>query len=249
MKGFVSVMIIALVSVFVAFPASAQNTDCSMYTAKAGDVKNDDNSAENRENLKSFVLNAKCALEKVDTVNSLLKLVNGNFRNLGDWRTTDIGGIYLFIFEKPTEEGAIVLFNANNPEFEGYDLSVVDASGNDVAELLNDNLDNFSIYTWDDPRFEGDEVKEEGKAPGTTPKVSYATAVELSGTLSTVFIIGSGFYLNPMPDTTEESDDGGCAIARGTVNAHGSTSSTLNLFLIVSALFLAVSWKSHTDGR
>ena len=250
MKGFVSAMIIALASVFMAFPASAQDMgddDCSMYTATAGDVKNDDESQENKDNLESFVLNAKCTLEKVKTINAFLTQL-AKFRNEENW---NVNGVYLFIFEKPEKEtpDPVVLFNANNPELEDYNLNIEDHSqpAQNVADVINRSLeeDGFSTYTWDDPRFEGDEKDEQGKSPGTSEKISYASTVtlDLFGPKET-FIIGSGFYPNAPP--IMDSDDG-CAIA--SASTHKSAALMLNLFLIVSALFLAVSWKNRSDGK
>ena len=204
MKGFVSAMIIALVSVFTTFPASAQGTgnNCSTYTATAGDIieGKDADTATNRTNLKNFVMNAKCAFERIDSTNALLTQL-AEFRK-GDWMGINFeNGVYLFIFEKPGDEtpNPSVLFNANNPEFEGNDLNVTDYSTppKNVANVINENLeeeggDGFSTYTWDDPYWLSDNMNEPEKSPGTTAKVSYSVTAELMGEK---FVIGSGFYL------------------------------------------------------
>ena len=139
-------------------------------------------------------MNAKCALEKVGTTNDLFKQL-GKFRNKTDWRGIDVNGVYLFIFEN-TEE-SVVLFNANNPGFEGSSLTVRDIiTGRNIGLSIRDSISGtgFTSYHWDDPTTILDDENEEGKSPGNTPKRTYAATVKVLGE---EFIIGSGFYLDP----------------------------------------------------
>ena len=158
--------------------------------------------------------------------------------------------LYIFMASEADEHGVhqeIALFNAINPAVEGINLhEVTDANDVEIAHELIDVAapegDGFGEYTWDDPRIEGDEVNEAGKSPGTSDKVSYTVKVELPGSAQTEFVLGSGFYPTPLMD---DSGDDGCAIAGGTAGRDG-LSPLFNLFLVVSALFLAVSWKTRT---
>ena len=239
-----SLFFAAIFALAGAFPVFAQT---------ASDVVNDTDSQANRDALKSFVDNAKNHIEGAQGIDDLFSRLRDQ-RDEGTWMNKE-NGIYVFIFQKPQAGGdeELVIFNANNPELEGRNLHVTDASmpSVDVGHSINTAVvekegegKGFSEYTWDDPRFEGDEVDEEGKSPGTSKKVSYAVEVTLLNDPQK-FILGSGFYPNP-PPAMDDSDDG-CAIVSGELSTRKSASSMLNLLLIVSALFLAVSWKSRLD--
>ena len=257
MKRFFLVIAVALVSVFTAVPSFAHGGD-HQNTTLASDVMNGVDNEENRDALKNFVMHAKDHIEEAAHIEDFLILLSEFRDEEGDWIAHE-RSIYLYIFtageaDEHGEHQEIAVFNAINPAVEGVNLhGITDADGVEVAHELIDAAtqpeeDGFGEYTWDDPRIEGDEVTEAGKSPGTSPKVSYAVKVELPGgeqLTATEFVLGSGFYPTPLVD---DSDDDGCAIAGGT-SGRDSLSSLFNLFLVVFALFLAVSWKVHTVRR
>jgi len=223
----------------------------------ASAVMNGVDNDENREALKNFVEHAKAHIEEATHIEDFLILLSEFRDEQGDWIAHE-RSIYLYIFtageaDESGEHQDIAVFNAINPAVEGINLhEMTDANGVEVAHEIIDAAtepggDGFGKYTWDDPRIEGDEVNEAGKSPGTSNKISYAVKVELPGgeqLTSTEFVVGSGFYPTPLMD---DSDDG-CAIAGGTTGRN-SLSSLFNLFLVVSAMFLAVSWRIHTIRR
>ena len=253
MKGFFLAVTLVLVSVFIAVPSFAHDGD-HQDTTLASAVMNGVDNDENREALKNFVMHAKAHIEEAVHIEDFLILLSEFRDEQGDW-TAHEGSIYLYIFtageaDEHGEHEEVAVFNAINPAVEGINLhGVTDANGVEIAHELIDTAtepgrDGFGEYTWDDPRIEGDEVNEAGKSPGTSDKVSYTVKVELPGgeqLTSTEFVLGSGFYPTPLMD---DSDDG-CAIAGGTTGKD-SLSSLFNLFLMVSAMFLAVSWRIHT---
>ena len=250
MKGFFLAAALILASGFIAAPSFAHgggHQDTTLASAVMNGVDNE----ENRNALKNFVMHAKAHVEEAANIEDLLLLLSEFRDEEGDWIAHE-RSIYLYIFTATeTEDGGheeIAVFNAINPAVEGLDLhEVTDANGREIAHELIDaatepGRDGFGEYTWDDPRIEGDEVNEAGKSPGTSDKVGYVVTVELLGgeqSTSTEFILGSGFYPTPLMD---DSDDGGCAIAGGTAGRDG-LGSLFSLFLAVSALFLAVSWR------
>ena len=211
---------------------------------------------ENRNTLKNFVMHAKAHIEEAEYIEDFLILLSEFRKEEGDWIAHE-RSIYLYIFtageaDEHGEHREIGIFNALNPQREGTNIhNMTDANGVEVAHELIDaatepRRDGFGEYTWDDPRIKGDEVSEPGKSPGTSAKVGYVVKVELPGgeqLTSTEFVLGSGFYPTPLMDS-----DSGCAIAGGTAG-RDSLGSLLNLVLTVSALFLAVSWKTHTVRR
>ena len=164
------------------------------------------------------------------------------------WRTLPwkYGAVYLFIM---TEEHKLVFFNGNTPALENGSLDVTDDAGNDVGDLIVKAVKNlpegegtFVEYLWDDPTEDGDNVRDEqgnlipGRAPGTSPKVSYVERVEF---LDQNFIIGSGFH-------PEDSGDNGCAVAGA---GDTTQNAAFNLLLIVSALFSVVLRRNRRRGE
>ena len=191
----------------------------------------------------------------------------------GPWKS---GAIYLFGMDDNVDVQR-VLFNGLDAQLEDKDLKLFDEAGQDVGKLIINEVRAapkgegvFVEYCWDDPDYEGDEVRDEngspipGKAPGKSYKISYVVDMLDYIGLPTLpgapkYIFGSGIYPKEgeadllsgcefsragMDGSTgepaeETSDDGGC-----TISGAGDTpqSTTFNLFLIISALFLAVSF-------
>ena len=193
----------------------------------------------------------------------------------GPWKS---GPVYLFIMDDNVDVQRVI-FNGLDAQLEDGDLKVLDEAGQDVGRLIIDRVRSapkgegvFVEYCWDDPEYEGDEVRDEdgnpipGEAPGKSYKISYVVnAIDyiglptLPGTNTPKYIFGSGIYPkegegdlldgcefsragtdgSTGEPVGETSDDGGCAIA-GAGDTPQSTA--FNLFLIISALFLAVSF-------
>ena len=219
------VFTLLLASVFMVLPASASTV--------AGDVTD-------KETLKSFVMNAKDHLKGTSTASGLF----ATLRDLRDNKAWNDGSIYLFIMQRPSgpQGGEIVAFNAHNSSLEGTTLHIVDADGKDVGHEIDKAVyqgDGFLEYRWDNPAVSGDEMSEEGKAPGTSRKIVYGVNVKLLGE---DFVLGSGFYPDPPPAS---SDKKGCAIA----TTESSKSTIFNLLLIVSSMFFLVSWKSRLEEK
>ena len=270
MKRFFLVAVLGLASAFIALPSFAHDGNGHPQDATlASAVMNGVDNQENRQALKKFVDHAKHHVEAAEHIEDLLILLS-EFRNSPDWIAHE-SSIYLYIFTAGEEEGhheeegdhsegededdghieEIAVFNANNPAIEGLNIhEMTDANGVEIAhELLEAATegDGFGEYTWDDPRIEGDEVDEEGKSPGNSDKVGYAVTVQLLGGEKSeldFFVLGSGFYPTPLMN---DSDDG-CAVAGGTTERNG-LSLLFNLFLMVSALFLVVSWRTPAVRR
>ena len=248
MKRFSLAVVLALVTVFISAPSFAHGGGDHQSTALASDVMNGIDNDENREALKNFVMHAKDHINEAMHIEDLLLLLTEFRDKEGDWIAHE-DSIYLYMFTDVSSDvhEELVIFHAINSDVEGLDLhGTTDANDLEIAHELIDAVkgDGFVKYTWDDPRFEGDEVTEAGKSPGSSDKVGYVEKVTLLDDPAT-FLLGSGFYPTPLMD---DSDDGGCAIARGTTGKD-SLSSLFNLFLMVSALFLAVSWKTRTVKR
>lgn len=187
----------------------------------------------------------------------------------GPWKS---GSVYVFAMDDNIDVQR-VLFNGLDVELEDKDLKLFDEGERDVGKLIIDAVHMadkgegvFVEYCWDDPDYEGDEVRENGnpipgKAPGKSYKLSYVIdALDYIGLPSLPgspkYIFGSGIYPKEgegdllsgcefsragmgEPMEPEVGDDGACAIA-GADNTPQST--VFNLFLIVSTLFLAVSF-------
>lgn len=159
------------------------------------------------------------------------------------------GSIYVFMIQEGPDGRQTVIFNGNNPEFEGPDLFVKDEDGVDVGKLIADEVrdpdgDGFIEYKWDDPLNPDDGVDsgvrdEEGfrPAPGTSPKVSYVKKVHgFEG-----YIIGSGFY-----PRAESGDGGGCVVAGESSTPSGAA---FNLFLAMFVLLSGIWLFSGRDLR
>lgn len=164
------------------------------------------------------------------------------------WRA---GNIYLFVMTITGQEGS-VLFNALDRSFEGASLDVTDQEGNNIWQLIQETLrqevkgEGFFEYLWDNPDDPADDVRGpdglpiKGQTPGTSRKIGYVKTVDLSAVGFGTLIVGSGIY-------PEEGGDDGCSIS-GPGTAPGS--GLLNLFLIMSVLLSAVSWKNRINyGR
>ena len=245
MKGFFLAVVLVLVSVFIAVPSFAHGGN-HQDTTLASAVMNGVDNEENRATLKNFVMHAKAHIEEAEHIEDLIILL-GKFRDeKGDWIAHE-RSIYLYMFTDVTSEGEheheeTSVFSAISPGAGGRNIhDMTDANGVEVAHALIEALggDGFAEYTWDDPRFEGDEVNQAGKSPGSSDKVGYVEKVTLLDDPE-AFLLGAGFYPTPL--------DSGCAIAGGTTG-RDSISSLFNLFLVVSALFLAVSRKTHTARK
>lgn len=150
--------------------------------------------------------------------------------------------VYLFAM---TSSG-LVVFNGNTPSLENTNLNVVDDDGTNIRESIIDAVEGkaeregeFVEYLWDDPTDGVDPVIEEGRAPGSVPKLSYVTSTALRSGGRVIW--GSGIY----PEQKNE-DDGGCAVA-GSGNAPGN--GALNLLLIISMLFPAALWRKRSKGK
>ena len=230
MERYFSRIVFALILAvaFMAVPASAKT---------AADVTD-------KETLKSFVMNAKDRLEHVSTVSGLF----ATLREFRDSKTWNDGAIYLFIMQRPSgpQGGEVVVFNAHNTSLEGTTLHVTDVDDKDVGHEIDRAVyqgDGFVEYKWDNPSVSGDEVSGEGRATGTSRKIGYGVGITLLGE---DFVLGSGFY----PDSPSAGSSGkrGCAIV-ATETGNSSQSTMFNLLLIVSALFLAVSFKSRLEEK
>ena len=207
-----------------------------------------------KKTLKNFVMSAKDRLERASSVSGLFSTLR-EFRESKTWND---GAIYLFIMQRPSgpQGGEIVVFNAHNPSLEGTTLHVTDVDDKDVGHEIDKAVyqgDGFVEYKWDNPLISGDEVSGKGRASGTSLKVGYGVNVRIFGE---DFVLGSGFY----PDLSssehshsehshsEHSHKEGCAIVT-TETGNSSQDAMVNLLLIVSSLFLAVSFKNRLEGK
>ncbi|MCY3826051.1 MAG: cache domain-containing protein [Candidatus Dadabacteria bacterium] len=167
----------------------------------------------------------------------------------GPWRHVST---YIWIMD---DEGNVI-FNGGNRNIEqtnllrGQNQTLVDIIERLIeASKKTEEDERFVNYDWDDPAIEGDEAPG-GGAGGSSPKLGYVEPFPNPFNPSQIFIFGSGLYLGSetpemeTPETEtpemETPDDGGCAIS-GTRNT--TQSSLLNLFLVMSVLFLAASFK------
>ena len=255
MKRFSLAIALVLVSVFISVSSLAhgggdedhQNMTLASAVMNGIDDTQTTEYAQNKAALKNFVMHAKEHIREAEHIEDLLLLLTEFRDKEGDWIAHE-DSIYLYMFTDVSSDAheELVVFHAINFDVEGLDLhGMRDANGDEIAHKLIRAIggDGFAKYTWDDPRFEGDEVTEAGRSPGSSPKVGYVEKVTLLEDPAT-FLIGSGFYPTPY----SPASDNGCAIAGGTTGRDG-LSSLFNLFLMVSALFLAVSWKTRTVKR
>ena len=155
------------------------------------------------------------------------------------------GSIYVFIIQEAPGGNQTVIFNGNNPEFEGPDLRVKDEDGENIGKLISDAIsgpdgEGFIEYKWDDPQNPDDDVDagdpdEDGfrKAPGTSPKITYVKKINIPVPPSFgTFIIASGLY-----PQAESGDGDGCAVSGKSSTPSGAA---FNLFLVVSVLLAGV---------
>ena len=157
--------------------------------------------------------------------------------------------VYLFAMTKTGK----VFFNGLDSTLEDTSISLTDKNGDNIWDLIaaeaNDpDSDGFVEYLWDNPVVDGDEVRDgngdviPGQSPGESRKISYIQEVVIGGS-PTGLIYGSGIY--PADSISgAATDDDGCAIA-----AAGSSkvrSAGLNLFAVMSFLFLAISFKRRS---
>ena len=230
-------IIFAVISAVMIVPAFADDTAgaANKNMVTASDVVD-------KNTLKSFVTRAKHYIEAASTPSELFTVLR-ELRTNETWRK---GPIYLFIIQRPTETGSeIVIFNASNRDAEGTSMHVVDLDNSDVGHEFEKVVyegDGFIEYRWDNPAVSGDELNEPGKVAGTSRKLSYAVDVSFIGHPEDL-MLGSGFYRDPPPASKK-----GCAIAT-TENRNASQSFVFNLFLMASALFLAVSWRSRSEEK
>lgn len=192
----------------------------------------------------------------------------------GDWKS---GSVYVFAMDDDIDVQR-VLFNGLDSQLEDKDLKLSDNGGRDVGKLIIDAVHMadkgegvFVEYCWDDPDYEGDEVRDEngnpipGKAPGKSYKLSYVVDsldyIRLPPPPDAPkYIFGSGIYPKEgegnlldgcefsragVGEPTDAADGGGCAIFRTGDTPQGTV---LNLFLMASVLFLAVSFGRRVRG-
>ena len=192
----------------------------------------------------------------------------------GDWKS---GSVYVFAMDNDIDVQR-VLFNGLDSQLEDKNLKLSDEGGRDVGKLIIDEVRMaekgegvFVEYCWDDPDYEGDEVRDEngnpipGKAPGKSYKLSYVVdSLDYIGLPpppgAPKYIFGSGIYPKEgegnlldgcefsragVDEPTDAADGGGCAIF-GTGDTPQGT--VLNLFLMASVLFLAVSFGRRVRG-
>ena len=159
----------------------------------------------------------------------------------GPWRHRST---YIYIMD----ERGNVIFNGANRGIEqtnllqSQDSTLVDTIERIIAAAKMPG-GGFVNYNWNDPEDPNDDPRG-GGAGGTSPKLGFAEAVSLDRDdhLSPVYVFGSGIYLGSQSD----DGDGACAIAGAGNTLEGTV---FNLFLLVSALFLAVSSERHLTGR
>ena len=171
----------------------------------------------------------------------------------GPWRD---GSTYIYIMDGRGN----VIFNGANRSIEQTNLWELKDNGDKfiqriiaAAKTRNEHggfVGDFVEYNWNDPADPNDDPPG-GGAGGTSPKLAYAKAVTLTHNPllkedpdSPVYVFGSGIYL----ESEVEDGGGGCAIVAA--GAEGAPESTVfNLFLVVSALFLAISSKRRSVGK
>ena len=125
---------------------------------------------------------------------------------------------------------------------QSQDSALVDTIQRLIAASEKENEDErFVEYNWDNPAIDGDSPPG-GGAGGSSPKLGYVETLAIPG-VPQVFIFGSGLYLGSDTPETDTDDDGACAIA-GDGNTTQNT--IFNLFLVMSVLFLAVSFKRRS---
>ena len=215
---------------------SFSNLKCPHYVPEtsAVDVVDRETLEKFMDEFTEFYINLRDRIGLLSIINKL-----SCFRVL-PWKNDSI---YLFAM---TDESQLVVLNGNTPSLENKSLEIADANGCDVGDEIINIIDGrdpqcedlgllpedteesegfFIQYLWDDPADDIPATREEGKAPGEVPKLSYVRVIE--GGSGGRLIWGSGIYY-------PEEDEGGCAIAG---SRDTSRSTVFNLFLIVSVLF------------
>ena len=219
--------------------------DIPSPTTEAKDV-------DTREELKMFVKDAikffqNTLINTLTNPNLDLAKARKFFRaEDGPWRHVST---YIYIMDN----GGNVIFNGGNRNIEQTNL--LQSQDSDLVEIINRLIaasekqnedERFVEYNWDNPAVEGDSPPG-GGAGGSSPKLGYVETFTIPS-FSQVLIFGSGLYLEsdtPEMDApeTDTDDDGACAIA-GDGNTTQST--IFNLFLVMSVLFLAISFKRRS---
>ena len=159
----------------------------------------------------------------------------------GPWRHVST---YIYIMDSKGN----VIFNGGNKNIEqtnllqSQDSTLVDTIRRLIAASEKTNEDErFVEYNWDNPAVDGDSPPG-GGAGGSSPKLGYVETytITIPGIPSAeqVLIFGSGLYLG-----SDTDDDGACAIAG---NGNTTQSTIFNLFLVMSVLFLAISFKRRS---
>ncbi len=253
-----------------------KNLNCNVepapkITATELQKKQDDKVGEDdlKEDLKTFVEEAIRWVESVPGLGmpegqnpNILSSVRCFTKDRSPWKD---GSIYFFVMTN--DSPPVVTVNGINQNLTGGPFDgVLDGNFKDVGAAIlaaaQDEGGGFVDYLWDDPTDDEDDIPmsecdtPSGRcAPGNSPKLSYVKGTKFDQFIgtpneNTVFIFGSGIY--PQDMKAEESstssgsddDDDGCAIAAGSGNNAEST--LFNLLLMVSGLFLAVSWRKRS---
>ena len=159
----------------------------------------------------------------------------------GPWRHVST---YIYIMDNDGN----VIFNGGNKNIEqtnllqSQDPTLVDTIQRLIAASEKENEDErFVNYNWDNPAVDGDSPPG-GGGGGSSPKLGYVETLALPG-VPQVFIFGSGLYLGSDTPETDTADDGACAIAG---NGNTTQNTIFNLFLVMSVLFLAISFKRRS---
>ena len=214
--------------------------DIPSPTTEAKDV-------DTREELKMFVKDAikffqNTLINTLTNPNLDLAKARKFFRaEDGPWRHVST---YIYIMDN----GGNVIFNGGNRNIEqtnllqSQDSTLVDTIRRLIAASEKTNEDErFVEYNWDNPAVDGDSPPG-GGAGGSSPKLGYVETytITISGIPSAeqVLIFGSGLYLG-----SDTGVDGACAIAG---NGNTTQSTIFNLFLVMSVLFLAISFKRRS---
>ena len=164
----------------------------------------------------------------------------------GPWRHIST---YIYIMD----DRGNVIFNGANRSIEQTNLWHHPEVGSAIQELIavaQEPGGGFVEYNWDDPNVRGDEPSG-GGAGGSSPKLGYAKAFpvdkpakgEDSVANPRIYIFGSGLYLG---EPSVQGDEGGCTITGAEDTLEDAV---FNLLLVVSALFLAISFKWNLTER
>ena len=165
----------------------------------------------------------------------------------GPWRS---GSTYIYIMD----DMGNVIFNGDNRKIEQTNLWDFPPDSEDkfiqrIIAAAKKPGGGFVRYDWNDPDDPNDDPPD-GGAGGSSPKLAYAmqfTPKSLNPEDEPrVYVFGTGLY----PDNQEqrvgqnERDSGACAISGRADRIQGSA---FNLFLVVSVLFLVISFRKRSD--